>query len=158
MNEKEVVRIRQTLLEMDHPHQENEIITDNLAAHGILNKSCKQVRSKAIDMNYYWVRDRIVQKLFKLIWRAGAENLADYFTKHHSPAHHKKIRPIYLHCIQEKLAQLAKSEDLRGCVDQVIQPNNKASIKSSLRSPIMAPKRLVKEKMVNLISGAKKVK
>ena len=43
-------------------------------------------------------------------------------------------------------------------VDQAIQPNNKASIKSSLGSPILAPKRLAKGKMVNLIYGAKRVK
>jgi len=63
---KEAVPIRQSLEEMGHPQPPTEIITDNQAAHGILNKSCKQTRSKAIDMNYYWVRDRIEQKQFKL--------------------------------------------------------------------------------------------
>jgi hypothetical protein len=29
-------------------------------------------------------------------WRAGKDNLADYFTKHHSPAHHKLMRLRYL--------------------------------------------------------------
>ena len=53
MNAKEAVPIRTTLVEMNHPQPETEIITDNLAAQGILNKSCKQTRSKAIDMNYY---------------------------------------------------------------------------------------------------------
>ena len=28
---------------------------------------------------------------------AGAHNLADYPTKHHTPQHHKLVRPIYLH-------------------------------------------------------------
>ena len=48
-------------------------------------------------MRYYWVRDRIGQKQFKVIWGPGIESLADYFTKHHSPAHHKRMRKVYLY-------------------------------------------------------------
>ena len=97
MNAKEAVPIKQTLIEMGHPQPPTEITTDNQTAHGILNKTCKQTRSKAINMNYYWVRDRIQDGQFKLIWKKGAENLADYFTKKHSPAHHKRMRSVYLH-------------------------------------------------------------
>ena len=99
---KEAVPIIQKLKEMGHPQPPTEIITDNQAACNILKKNCKQTKSKAIDMNYYWVRDRIEQGQFKLTWKAGAENLADYFTKAHSLAHHKQMRRIYLHVIEEK--------------------------------------------------------
>ena len=150
---KEAVPIRQTLIEMDHPQPATEIVTDNAAATAILNKSCKQVRSKAIDMNYYWVRDRIAQKQFNLIWRAGVENLADYFTKHHSPAHHKRMRPIYLYCIKEHLANMVKSENLRGCVDKY---TNKASTKSPLKITKSGAKRLVRRVLVKLNYGAKR--
>ena len=118
MNAKEAVPIRQNLEELGHPQPATEIITDNKAAHSILNKTCKQTRSKAIDMNYYRVRDRIEQGQFKLTWEKGADNLADYFTKHHSPAHHKKMRPIYLQLIQQQWANMAKIDNLRGCVDR----------------------------------------
>ena len=133
INAKEAVPIRQSLEEMGHPQPPTEIITDNQAAHGILNKSCKQTRSKAIDMNYYWVRDRIEQGQFKLTWKTGAENLADYFTKHHSPAHHKKMRPIYLQIIKYKWAQMAKIENLRGCIDRLkqTQKENRQTLKGS---------------------------
>ena len=155
MNAKEAVPIRKTLEEMGHPQGQTEIITDNLTACGILNKTCKQTRSKAIDMNYYWVRDRIAQKQFKLLWRKGAENLADYFTKHHPPAHHKRMRPIYLHCIKEKLANMAKSENLRGCVDKAI---NKVSIKGSLAITKSGAKALSRRVMVIESNGVKMAK
>ena len=67
MNAKEAVPIKQTLEEMGHPQPPTEITTNNQTAHGILNKTCKQTRSKAINMNYYWVRDWIQDNQFKLI-------------------------------------------------------------------------------------------
>ena len=39
----------------------------------------------------------IKQKQFQLLWRKGATNMADYFTKHHPPWHHKQKRYKYLH-------------------------------------------------------------
>ena len=66
MNAKEAVPIRQNLEELGHPQPATENLTDNKAAHGILNKTYRKTRSKAIDMNYYWVRDRNEQVQFKL--------------------------------------------------------------------------------------------
>ena len=98
---------------MGHPQNATEIITDNSTASKILNNSCKQIRAKAIDMRYYWVRDRIQQKQFKLFWKKALENLADYFTKHHLPAHHKKMRAIYLY-MKNMLEQTASEGVLIG--------------------------------------------
>jgi len=64
---------------------------------GIANETVKQRRSKAMDMRFYWIRDRIKQGQFTVLWRKGSLNLADYFTKHHSPKHHQLMRPRYLH-------------------------------------------------------------
>ncbi|MGL5935580.1 MAG: hypothetical protein ACRCZI_08145, partial [Cetobacterium sp.] len=36
------------------------------------------------------------------------DNLADYFTKHHPPSHHQKMRPIYLY--EPKISQVSTSE------------------------------------------------
>jgi hypothetical protein len=47
-------------------------------------------------MRFYWVRDRVAQRHFVVHWRRGADNLADYFTKHHSPSHHRLMRSRYL--------------------------------------------------------------
>jgi hypothetical protein len=57
----------------------------------------KQKRSKAIDMRFYWVRDRVRQKQFQIFWQKGSLSRADYFTKHHPASHHQTIRPFYLH-------------------------------------------------------------
>jgi hypothetical protein len=39
----------------------------------------------------------VKQGQFLVYWGPGFQNLADYFTKHHSPAHHKRMREIYIH-------------------------------------------------------------
>ena len=70
-NARECVSERTTLKEMGHPQPPIESIKDNQAVCNIPNKNCKQTRSKAIDMNYYRVRDRIEQGQFKLTWKAG---------------------------------------------------------------------------------------
>jgi hypothetical protein len=57
----------------------------------------KQKRSKAIDMRFYWILDGVAQNQFKILWKKGADNLTDYFTKHHPPTHHQRMRSQYLH-------------------------------------------------------------
>jgi hypothetical protein len=95
-NAKDGVALRTTLFEMGHPQAATPIQTDNACAAGIVNDTVKQRRSKAMDMRFYWVKDRVNQGQFLVHWRKGADNLADYFTKHHSPAHHRLMRSRYL--------------------------------------------------------------
>ena len=47
-------------------------------------------------MNLHWLRDRENRKQFKVSWKKGSENGADYFTKHHPTVHHRKTRPKYV--------------------------------------------------------------
>ena len=49
-----------------------------------------------MDMKFYWVKCRIAQGQFKILWRSERENLADYFTKLHAKVHHKITRPLYV--------------------------------------------------------------
>ena len=64
-------------------------------------------------MRFYWVRDRVNQNQFMIYWRPGANNVGEYVSRHHSPAHHQSMRPncfetsfrksfLYLHrkCLQ----------------------------------------------------------
>ena len=51
---------------------------------------------RAIDMRFYWVRDRIRQNHFHIFREEGKKNLADYVTKHHSIWHHIAMRPRYV--------------------------------------------------------------
>ena len=96
MNAREAVPLRQGLIEMGHPQPATPMKTDNSTATGIINKTIKQKRSKAIDMRFYWLCDRVQQGMFDVYWAPGLSNLADYPTKHHSGKHHKAVRPIYL--------------------------------------------------------------
>ena len=96
-NCKEACSIRTILAELGHPQPATPIVTDNSTAAGIANDTVKQRRSKAIDMRFYWVRDRVQQRQFKIHWKKGALNHADYFSKHHPASHHMSIRSSYLH-------------------------------------------------------------
>jgi hypothetical protein len=87
-------------------------------------------------MRLYWLQDRVKQGQFHIYWVPGAVNLGDYYTKHHSPAHHKRVLPIYHYtktspsslqgCV-ELLAGRNKRSDkpIDGQTRLVVQPTNK---------------------------------
>ena len=115
INGTEAVPIRTTLEEMGHLQPPTPVQVDNSTAEGFANETIKQKRSKAIDMRFYWIQDRTRQGQFLIYWRPGVDNLADYLTKHHSAAHHRLMRPNFLHNT-ERLAHNAIHLLLRGCV------------------------------------------
>jgi hypothetical protein len=80
-----------------HKQDSTELKTDNTTADGIINNTVQQKRPKEMDMRLYWVKDRVQQDQFNVGWAPGDTNMGDYFTKHHSPEHHKCMRPYYLH-------------------------------------------------------------
>ena len=101
-NAKELIPLRQTLEELGHPQGATPLQFYNHSATQILKNEVSQKRSKAMDMRYYWLRDRAKQQQFHIHWKKGTQNLADYFTKHHSPSHHRKMRPLFLSDSQTK--------------------------------------------------------
>ena len=96
VDSQEAVPIRTMLEEMGHPQPPTPIQADNSTATGFANNTIKQKRSKAMDMRFYWIQDRVRQGQFLIYWRPGTENLGDYHTKHHSAKHHRTVRPTYL--------------------------------------------------------------
>ena len=112
---QEAVPLRTTLIELGHPQPPTPIRTDNSTACAIANATCKQRRSKSIDMRFYWLRDRVEQGQFNIYWAPGTTNLADYFTKHHAAAHHHRQRDVYLHTPNSPT-------DLRGCIELGLAP------------------------------------
>jgi hypothetical protein len=71
-----------------------------------------------MDMRYYWIQYRIKQGQFDVSWAPCDTNLGDYFTKHHSPAHHKRIQPFYIHIqTAPMIRHNTKKPVLRGCVN-----------------------------------------
>jgi hypothetical protein len=108
-NAQSVAPLRVTLTELGHTQPPTPLRTDNSTASGILNENIKQKTSKAMDIRYHWLTDRVRQKQFDVYWRPGRENLGDYHTKHHSAQHHKYMRGLILH-------QANSLQVLRGCV------------------------------------------
>jgi len=100
VNGQQAVPIRTTLEEMNHPQPPTPIQVDNSTAVGIATQALKQKRSKAMDMRFYWINDRISQGQFIVFWKPGPTNLGDYHSKHHPMSHHIKSRPTYLHVDQ----------------------------------------------------------
>ena len=95
-NAKEIIPLRQALEELGHPQGPTPIQFDNISATQIKKEEASQKRSKSMDMRYYWLRDRAKQQQFNIYWKSGTQNLADYFTKHHSPRVHKILRHDYI--------------------------------------------------------------
>ena len=93
---QDTVPLCNTLADLGHIQGETLIITDNECCEGILNNTVKQRGPKAMDTRFYWVKFRISQGQFKLLWRSGRENLADYFIKLHAQVHHKNTQPLYV--------------------------------------------------------------
>ena len=96
-NAKDATQLRTTLQEMGHPQPATPIQLDNTTAVGFANQNIKQRKSKAIDMRFYWLQDRVNQGQFHVFWAPGTKNLADYFTKHHPTVHHRNVRYFYLY-------------------------------------------------------------
>ncbi|KAI2513347.1 Reverse transcriptase (RNA-dependent DNA polymerase) [Fragilaria crotonensis] len=68
-----------------HPQPATPMVTDNKTA--IATDTVKQKRSKAIDMRFYLIRDRVRQGQFKIYTRSkGQTNRADDNVSKHHPA------------------------------------------------------------------------
>ena len=96
INAKKAVPIRRTLEELGHKQPPTPIQTDNSTACGVINNEIQPKATKAMDMRFYWLKDREAQKQFRIYWRQGKLNRGDYVTKHHPPVHHQSIRPTIL--------------------------------------------------------------
>ena len=58
---KDAVPLRNMLADLGHVQGATRIIRDNEFCEGILNNAVKQIRSKAMDVQFYWVKFRIAQ-------------------------------------------------------------------------------------------------
>ena len=96
-NTKEVTPLHTTLEELGHPQPPTPVLVDNSTAVGLANDTVTQRCSRVIDMHFYWIRDRIKQNQFHVYWAPAHLNLADYFTKHHTPSHHRRMRKYFVH-------------------------------------------------------------
>jgi hypothetical protein len=51
---------------------------------------------KAMDMRFHWLRCCEAHDQYCFYWRAGTQNLVDYWTKHHPASHNKAFWPQIL--------------------------------------------------------------
>jgi hypothetical protein len=93
---REAVYIRIILEEMGHKQPPTPLQTDNSMAEAVINGKITPKRTKAMDMRFHWLRDRECQEQFRIYWRPGKLNYADYWTKHHPAKHHQNIRNEFL--------------------------------------------------------------
>jgi hypothetical protein len=98
------ISIINTLTDLGYPQTETEIFCDNLCAVGIANNSFNLKRTKTIDMRYHWIRDQVKLRVFKITWKAGILNLADFFTKAHPVKHNLEIRWKYVLMEKQSIA------------------------------------------------------
>jgi len=115
-NCKEAVTIRTILEQLGHEQPATPVQVDNSTADGFANKKIKQQRSRTMDMRFYWIQDRVQQGQFHIYWAPANLNLADYFTKHHAPTHHRNMRHHYIHETNHIQFISTIRHDLRGCV------------------------------------------
>lgn len=132
---KEAIPLRNCLHEMGWPQDATPVTLDNTTATGFATNTTKVNRTRAIDMRYWWLKDREAQQQFKFIWEAGSKNLADYFTKHHPPSHHQAVRSNYVLFCFHQLKTMTHLSDrtrpLRGCVN----PTDTTSVRTTDRLP-----------------------
>ena len=124
-NATQAIVIRRALEALGHLQPPTPIKTDNSTATGFVYDNIHQKRSKSWDMRYYWLRDKMNQRLFNIYWDKGSNNHADYFTKHHATTYHRATRNKYIHdklnmmrqCLVSHHTNLLNTlSDVRGCV------------------------------------------
>ncbi len=88
------VEERRILADLGHPQPPIVISCVNECAIGLANRTVIPKMSKSLDMRFHWLRDRIDQGQFRMMFVPGLQNLADFFTKSLPVARHKVLAPF----------------------------------------------------------------
>ncbi len=88
---------RKILVDLGHPQSSPTVIfCDNEVAIGLANRTVCPQMSKSLDMRFHWLRDRIDQGQFSVLFIPGKKKLADFFTKAlPTVARHKALAPFF---------------------------------------------------------------
>jgi hypothetical protein len=96
INACEAIPMRHLLKEMGHKQPPTPIQTNNSTAHGFVTNNIQARGTKAMDMIFHYLCCPDSQGQFQYYWCPGPANRANYWTKHHSAAHHIKKCPSIL--------------------------------------------------------------
>lgn len=102
INARKACALRQTLSDLGHIQGPTPISVDNKCAQGLANDTVKRRQSKAIDMRFHWIRDRVRQGQFEVNWAPGKSNLADFFTKNLPAKQFQFMRLFFVRDIKPK--------------------------------------------------------
>jgi hypothetical protein len=78
---RQTVWMRAITRALGHPQGPTTIYCDNTCAVGLSNDTLKTAKTKSIDLRFHWLRDRVRQQQFSVLWVASGDNIADFFTK-----------------------------------------------------------------------------
>ena len=84
---KEMVPLRQSLIEMGWPQPRSPSQCDNSPAGGVTNQTIIPRKTKSMDIQFHWLCCRNPQGQFHYFWAPGATNLGNYSTYQEPPAH-----------------------------------------------------------------------
>ena len=96
INSKLATQLHYTLAKLGHPQPPTLIQTGNLTAYGVVMNKIIQWATKAMDMHFHWLCDPKQQQQFRFNWQLGNTNSANYWTRHHTAAHHKLMHQVFL--------------------------------------------------------------
>ena len=96
INARKAAPCQSLLKELGHKQPPTPIQTSNSTALKVVSRNILPHRLKAMDMRFWWLRNRKSQDQFRYYWRSGPTNRGNYFTKHHCSAHRTKKRPEFL--------------------------------------------------------------
>ena len=99
---------------LGHKQPPTPMQTDNSCAEGVINNKIQPKRTKAMDMRFHWLRDRQCQEQFRIYWKPGKLNYADYWTKHHAAKHHQAVRPEFIR--SQRILDTFKHSNIEGAM------------------------------------------
>jgi hypothetical protein len=117
INTKEGAVLRTTLEELGHPQPPTPMETYNTTATGYINGTIKQKRTKAMDMRFYWIKDRVKQGQFDVYW-VRAIKIWGTISQNIIRRRIKKKCDIYIHANEHSISRKGiRDSALRGCVN-----------------------------------------
>jgi hypothetical protein len=85
---------RKLLANMGHPQPATPLFCDNEVAIGIAADTVSQRMSKTTDMRLHWIRNRVRQGHFRVLFIRDLRNVADFFTKPLPVARYRVLAPF----------------------------------------------------------------
>ena len=112
---QQAASLRTILHDMGYPQQPTILFCDNTTAIGIAMDTIKQKKTKAIDMRFHWIRDRVRQQQFIITYISTHDNIADYFTKNLPFELHITREVPTIHCTTDIIRRSSNGWKQRVC-------------------------------------------